>query len=78
MFNKEAIFVTVGVWLYENQLVFLGGYPTHWGVANMIKGDEVFLWSRGMTHLPRSYVSKQNGMKIDINTSDSLAIQTPS
>ena len=29
MFNKEAIFVTVGVWLYENQLVFLGGYPTH-------------------------------------------------
>ena len=40
MFNKEAIFVTVGVWLYENQLVFLGGYPTHWGVANMIKGDD--------------------------------------
>ena len=35
MFEKEAIFVTFTVWLYEKQLGSLKGYLIHQDVADM-------------------------------------------
>ena len=48
----------------RNNSVHLGGYPTHWDVAdlsNLFYFYSVFIWSRG-TPLPRSRLSKRNGM----------------
>ena len=36
MFKKEAFLVTFRVWLYEEQLGSLRGYPTHQDVADML------------------------------------------
>ena len=59
---------TFRVWLYEKQLgsLRLGGFPTHQDVADISDRFyfySAFIWSRGMTPLPRSRLSKRNGMK---------------
>ena len=62
--KRNKHFNAFRVWLYEKQLGSLGGYPTHRDVADMsdlFHFYSVFIWSRGMTHLPRSRLLKQNG-----------------
>ena len=49
----------------RNILVHLGGYSTHRDVAdisNLFYFYSVFIWSMGMTRLPRSRLWKRNGM----------------
>ena len=54
----------LGYGYMRNNLVHLGGYPTHRDVtdmSNLFYFHSVFTWSREMTPLPRSCLSKQNG-----------------
>ena len=49
----------------RKNLVHLGGYPSHWDVAdmsNLFYFYSVFIWSRGMTPWRRSCLSKPNEM----------------
>ena len=49
----------------RNNLLRLGGYPTHQDVADMSNRycfDFVLIGSRGMTRLPRPRLSKRNGI----------------
>ena len=49
----------------RNNLAGLGGYPNHRDVAdmsNLFYFHFLFIRSRGMTHLPRSCLSRRNGM----------------
>ena len=55
----------LGYGYMRNNLVHLGGYPIHRDVTdmpNLFYFYSVFVWSRGMTDLQRSRLSKQNGM----------------
>ena len=55
----------LGYGYMKNNLVHLGGYPTHGDavdMSNLFYIYSVFIWSRGMTLWPRSRLSKQNGM----------------
>ena len=55
----------LGYGYMRNNLVFLGGYPTHRDVAdmsNLFYFYSVFIWSRGMTHLPRFRLLKRSSM----------------
>ena len=66
MFKKEGIFLfLLGYGYIRNNLARLGGYPTHWYVAdisNLFYFLFVFIWLLGVMYLPRSCLSKRNGM----------------
>ena len=54
------------VWLYEKQLGSLKGISHSprccWYVISLLFLFWVYIWSRGMTRLPRSHLSKRNEM----------------
>ena len=55
----------LGYGYMRNNLARLGGYPIHWGVAdmsNLFYFHCVLMWSSRMTRLLRSHLSKRNGM----------------
>ena len=55
----------LGYGYMRNNLTCLGGYPTHRDIAdmsNLFYSYSVFIWSKMMTRLPRSRLSKGNGM----------------
>ena len=63
--KKVSIGMLLGYGYMRNNLVHLRGYPTRRGVADMSNLYYcycAFIWSRAMTPLPRSGLSKRNGM----------------
>ena len=65
MFKKETIFCHFSGMLYEKQHDSIMGKSHYQDVAyisNMLYFYFVFIWPRGMTLLPRSSLSKRNGM----------------
>ena len=56
--RKKQTFVTFKVWLYEKQV----DSRDVTDMSNLFYFHFVFIWSRGMTRLPRSILSKRNGM----------------
>ena len=66
IFKKEANFLLLFEYGYmRRKLVRLGGYLTHQDVAamsNLFYFHFEFIWSRGMTRLPSSRLSKRNGL----------------
>ena len=56
----------LGYGYMRNNLVHLGGFPNHRDVAdmsNLFYLYSVFIWSKGVMRLPRSWLLKRNGMK---------------
>ena len=74
-FQKRSNFLL----LFEygrSKLACLGGYPTHRDVADMsdlFYCHFEFIWSRGVTRLPRSCLSKWNGLNKNWYKHSSLA-----
>ena len=63
--RKKQFFVTFWVWLYKKQLGSLRGIyhsPDVADMSNLFYFHFEFIWSRGMTRLPRSRLSKWNGL----------------
>ena len=67
IFKKEGKFLLLLEYGYiRSNFACLGVYPTHWHVAdmsNLFYFHFEFTWSRGMTRLPNSRLSKVNGLK---------------